>query len=243
MKKHFSGIQSQSNKVTVYWSDVTKSSDWSILYHEPKNLYQELHKNKTKEEDNFFFCPAVRSIHKNTYVIYCPQDSKYKVGKNGFEYLNKNNVGALMRQAQSLEGNPLFQLNYSWLFFAEESLEIKVTAPYMQKAPHLQYGAVMSGKYDIGKWFRNINLEFNIWEEDSIFELKEGEPIAYIEFLTDKKIEFKRFLTNQRLDNIVETCASSASWESKVPLSKRYKRFIDSGTRDIVLKEIKDNLV
>ena len=51
----------------------------------------------------------------------------------------------------------------SYIFFSEEDIEMTMTSPFFSDAPHLQYGSIVPGSFNISKWFRNVNLEFNIW--------------------------------------------------------------------------------
>lgn len=233
----------KSNILNIYWADVSNNNDWSILYPEPDNLYKTLLNKKESDYGTFFSCPSVLNIFQKTYVIRSPQSSHYRISNNEVDYVLTNNIGVILREQKSMINHHLIQLKYPWIFFAEESVEMKVTAPYIQYAPHLRYGATMAGKFDIGKWFRQLNIEFLLWENNNEFIMQEDEPIAYIEFLTDKKINLVRFNMTNRLHEICTTNASSSVWEKRVPLAKRYNRFLKSGLREIVLKEIKENIV
>ena len=56
--------------------------------------------------------------------------------------------------------------------------------------PHMQYGAVTPGQFNIGKWFRPIQTEINLWENINTFSINKDEPLAFINFLTSKKDKF-----------------------------------------------------
>ena len=73
--------------------------------------------------------------------------------------------------------------------------------------------------------------------------MTEHEHMVYFSFLTDDKVELKRFELNDTLRKISETCSSVTSWWSNVPLVNRYERFLKTKTNKLVMKEIKKQLV
>jgi hypothetical protein len=238
-------------KITVYYAspdNLQETQDWSILYKEPTSLNKYLSKNINKERSNdvqnrgFMSCTAYKGLTNNTYVIENPIDSSYTLDGN-MQSTSKNSLSALYKREPQLNNQILFEYNYPLIFFAEESLEMQFTAPYFLNAPHLKYGAVTPGQYNIGKWFRPIQTEINLWDNVKEFEIKKGEPLAFINFLTDKKIEFKMFEMTTDLAKIMNVCATASTWEVNVPLANRYKRFHESKMLNKTIKKIKENLV
>ena len=67
--------------------------------------------------------------------------------------------------------------------------------------------------------------------------------MAYVEFLTDKKVELVRFKLNLDLKTYLESTSSSSGWEKKIPLAERYERFKRTRMKDLIMKEIKNNIV
>ena len=102
----------------------------------------------------------------------------------------------------------------------------------------------MPGTFDIGQWFRPYTFETQMWQQKGEFAIDADEPIFYVEFLTDKKINLKRFKMNATLVSYQEHCSSSGKlWGLGTPLEKRYQRFKESKMRELILKEIKNNLI
>ncbi len=238
-------------KITVYYAspdNLQETQDWSILYKEPTSLNKYLSKNINKERSNdvqnrgFMSCTAYKGLTNNTYVIENPIDSSYTLDGN-MQSTSKNSLSALYKREPQLNNQILFEYNYPLIFFSEESLEMQFTAPYFLNAPHLKYGAVTPGQYNIGKWFRPIQTEINLWDNVKEFEIKKGEPLAFINFLTDKKIEFKMFEMTTDLAKIMNVCATASTWEVNVPLVNRYRRFHESKMLNKTIKKIKENLV
>jgi hypothetical protein len=107
----------------------------------------------------------------------------------------------------------------------------------------MRYGSIVPGQLDIGKWFRNITLEYNLWEGVDNFFIDKGEHLAYIEFDTNKKVELVRFKLNTELKTYLESTSSSSNWEPMVSIQERYERFKRTRMKDLVMKEIKANLL
>lgn len=236
-------------KTKIYWSPIFSSEDnidWNILYKEPENLHKRLIKNIDKtinKNDNLIFCPAVKNLTNNIFVLEAPLESSYEVKGQDIIHKSKNYIGTRKPHSNNFKDNYLFVLNISYIFFTEEDIDMTLTSPYFSNSPHLKFGSIVPGKFNISKWFRNFNLEINLWTDVKEFILKEGEDLAYVHFDSDKEIELIRFDMNDKLLNIMRACASSTSWERFVPFIKRYKRFKESLMNKKVIKEIKNNIV
>ena len=107
----------------------------------------------------------------------------------------------------------------------------------------MQYASIVPGKLNISRWFRPVMCEFNLWNKGRELVLKEGEPLAYINFQTNESVELVRFSMTDRLKAYALGGADAPKWEPFVPLAKRYKRFMQTRTNRLVLNEIQKNLV
>jgi hypothetical protein len=239
------------NSIKVYYAspdNLQETQDWSILYKEPKSLnsylLDNLNKNRNKDVNNraYMSCTAFQRMTGNTYVIENPMTSSYTFSDT-IESTSKNSLSILIKREPQLNNQILFEYDYPIIFFAEESLEIQYTPPYFLNAPHLQYGAVTPGQFNIGKWFRPIQTEINLWEDINTFSIRKDEPLAFINFLTDKKINFIKFHMSKELAKIMNVCSTGSVWEKNVPLVNRYKRFHESQMIEKTLKLIKSNIL
>lgn len=239
-----------SNTVNVYWSNVPDggSLDWSILFEEPVSLMHELslNKNRNNPDDNLLRCPAVTDLGKNLFIIKSPINSSasfiIKDGNVSSEMEGKDNKWVVNRPP-SLNNNLLASFSHPIVFFSEEDLDMMVSDPYFSNAQHKSWGSMVPGIYNCGSWFRPVHMEFNVWPGAKEVSLKEGEPIAYVKFFTEKNVVLKRFSMNKELESLANSCSSAGWWESKVPLSKRYSRFKNSQRDKFAIKNIKENLV
>lgn len=235
------------NELVVYWSPSNNNDDinWNILYEDPKNLYESLIKDSDRSNisDSFFLCPSFKNLTKNTFYIKNPILSGFTIQNNDIVVNTKTFIRSEVSHRPSIKNNLLLDYGISHYFFSEEEVEAIRTPPYFHNAQHLRYGAVVPGKWNCGLWFRPIRTEFNLWNGVNEMSIQENEPISYITFLTSKKVVLKRFMINKDLSNIALACSISSQWEPKVSLLKRYNRFKNSKTKNIVLQNIKNNLV
>ena len=227
-----------------YWS--YREDDWNILYNDLENLYSDLEKNKNKlvdKKNNLFLCPVVRNFTKNTFVIKNPIKSHIEIVDNKIIYKSINYIDSKIARPPSLDNNILVNYGISYIFFCEENLNMALTSPFFSNSQHLKYGSIVPGKFDISSWFRNINFEYNLWNNEKTLIIEKDEDIAYVNFETEKNVNLIRFNLSDKLNKYAASCGTSTRWETFVPLIDRYKRFLKSRTNKLVLKEIKKNLV
>ncbi len=241
-------------EVIVYWSpiwDDPSGTNWNLLYHEPEQLFKHFNKlrisnKKMNENSNMLGCPAISNKFRQTYLFKNSANSHVSIDNNTkVSYLLDTSIGAKIQREPSFDNNIILRYFLGWLFFTEEdSLEINITAPYFHKPKYLNYGSIIPGSFDIGKWFRPYNAEFNLWDGINEFKIDEDEPIFYIEFITDRPIILKRFINTDTINKLAWACADVSNTMGKFqPLKRRYEQFAASRNKEIVLKEIKNNLL
>lgn len=233
--------------MNIYWAPASKSvnNNWNILYESLESLYVDLSKMnavKCPPKNNFFKCPAFKNTSLSTFVIKNPIETEFVIhDPNNVQILSKNSISVNVRQEPSPLGNYLISYEIPYIFYSDEPVEMSISSPFFHKNSHTQYGNIIPGAFDISKWFRQTNIEFHMY--DNYMKIEEDEPIMYVHFNTNKTINLQRFSMSDKLYDISNTISNSSSWESGVPLLKRYKRFTSSKTDKIVMKEIKKNLV
>ena len=239
-----------NNTTNIYWSPAFVSSDntnWGILYPDPISLYDELRPKMSSSEanKNMFYCPAFKELTTKTFVLKNPMDASFYIDEsNQIRSENKNSVYGELSHPPSINDSILFAYGLKWIFFAEDDdIEITITSPYFDTPNHFMYGNIVPGKFSISNWFRPVNPEFNLKPKVRHLKIAKDEPILYVSFNTDKKINLIRFDMNTNLLSQWHTCATSSVWESWVPLAARYKRFKESRRKELILTEIKKNIV
>jgi hypothetical protein len=234
---------------TIYWAPCfsnKENMDWNILYYNPENIMDRLNKEKNmlKEDSSIFQCPSVTSLLKNTFALKNSLESSFSIVDNEVMSLSKTKVGGEIIREGSLKNQILFNYNLKWIFFAEsDDMNMRLTSPFFSQTQHLKYGSIVPGQINIGMWFRTINLEYNLWPGIKTFKVEENEDLAYVSFDSQKKINLVRFEMNDKLKSYSNSTSNASSWEPKVPLLKRYQRFKDTNMKELILKEIKNNIV
>jgi hypothetical protein len=244
-----------SKETTVYWApqvtwEVGGLGEWSMLYPEPTNLFNDLAKLRQPNAGTktFLSCPSSSKEFRNSFVFKNELDSHYAYDftddKQDLFPVSQTYLNAEVRRNPTISTGPLININLYYIFFAEESLTASFTPPMMHEPNYTKYGTVIPGKFDIGQWFRPYPLEMQMWHDKGELILKEDEPLFYVNFETDQKINLKRFKYNATLHSYADHCSNTAKvWGMGVPLEKRYQRFKQSKMREMVLKEIKQNLL
>ena len=212
---------------------------------------------------NMFRCPAVSNVTKNTFLLKNPVETHIQIDPVNWDkkapegltpeldnsrirILSKNWIQCDIVHQSNLSDCTLFAYGLRWIFFTEDdSMNMNLTSPWFTNSPHLKYGAVVPGQFDIGKWFRSIALEYNVWPNDSNNEFKilADEVVGSVSFDTPNDIELVRFEMSESLIKYSRATASSSSWYSNVPLLKRFKMFEEAKMKRLILKEIKKNIV
>lgn len=258
----------EKNIITVYWSCPTfnfREDSWNMLYSEPEPVMNYLLTKKRPIKDrrmSVLSCPASNDFFKNLYVFrstindsctwpegYLKAVSQEMAPKQMDDSLDLdpsygNKVTLVSPRPSSVEGHVDLLYNLSWIFFADEPLVARFTAPYYPPFTPMEGAILTSGQFDIGQWFRPWNLNYFVPYDTPGFEIKENDPLFYFHAFTDKRIVFKRFNCVQSLQTLYnEFVRSPGRYERFVPLAKRYELAKKTKTREIILKEIQNNLV
>ena len=233
-------------KTKIYWAPVfVGDTDWTILYEQPQTLFNVLQNEVNRDiprGDNVFLCPSFTNLVKRILPITFPFDTKY-IRKDQDVIPDSKHYLDITTRTSSFNNCINFTPHYRYIFFSEEDVNITLSSPYFSNSPHMKYGRVTPGSFNISKWFRSINFEIILWSESDKIEFKKGEYLAYVHFDTKNDIEFVQFTMNDELHNIQRVCGTSSTWASQESLCTRYDRFDKSNLNKIVMREIKKNIV
>ena len=248
----------KEDTINVYWAPFYKLNnslpfpvpDHNLHYKEPVNLYTELLKSKEKRSEvhSHFNCPAVTGRMKSTFVF---KNNFYTSFSYDFTDINNpvvtsnEGVHASFFKHSSIVGGASVTLDLMWIFFAEEPVDIHVNPPFYHSPTNLsKQGYVPSARMDPSKWFRPYSTELQFWGNKGDVVIQEDDPLFYLEVITNKKVNLQRFKMNDTLHSIASACVQSPHiYGARLPLVDRYKRFIETKTNAIVLKEIKKELL
>lgn len=241
--------------LVIYWAPEVISSNvdhpnWNMLYSEPTNLFTELMhlKSKTSGLTSFLVCPATTDRLKNMFIFKnsIPTSVTYKVLEDeSVEIIAEpHGVNVYSPRPSTLKGGAMLAVDLMYYFFCEESVLGFINAPMFHPPKYTNYGTIISGGFDLSKWFRPFSTELQMWSSSGIFKLEKDEPIFYLEIITDRPIILKRFTMTPLLNKYAKACVEHPSYFGRFkPLSQRYEQFLATRTNDLVLKEIKKNLL
>jgi hypothetical protein len=250
---------SQQSETVIYWAPIYQARDvydLNHLYPEPKSLYEELIAKKAPLKDNssdFLRCPATSDLLKTTFVVRAPVSSNVSLN---FETRRSKDVDdtAAYEHAYKIKFDFIHQptlLNHNLvdykhqiLFFAEdESMPTMLTPPYFDRVTSYEHGVIVPGQFDIAKWFRPMNMEFQLWPGVTTLNVPAGEALCYVHFRTNKKIVLKRFVVNREIEKVMVSIAKISPFKRFARLSERYRTFQQSKSKQRVLKLIQNQLI
>lgn len=241
--------------ITVYWCPNTSTdihpSDWSFLYPKPESLYSMVRSDRKDSAPNntLLSCPAFSNKTKKILVLKNPMSCSYEYDFT-FEHnlifrpTTEKFINASSVREKALNNGHSIVFDLSYLFFSDEPMDAYFTPPMFNKPKHMKQASLIPGEFDIGRWFRPCTFELQFWDNKGTFDLEENEPMAYIEFKTDRPVILKRFNINKALYGYAEACVEVTNLFGRgQSLLDRYNRFKNIGMREKILTEIKNNLV
>ena len=237
----------EKDTVIVYWAAKTipqRQTHAQLLWGPPVSV-SKLLPNGTGKPGNYRSCAALTPMLKNMYAFVHPLTHNARITGSHDTPLLEADLDIWVPQRNDPLKN-CFGLDYDfgWLFFCEESLEVKVTPPYFHKTSVSQTAYVASGQFDIGKWFRSVSLAYILWEGERSLSITAGEPALYIEFLTNKKVILQPFECTEEINSIAnQVVDASQLGMNKTSLQHRYDMFFRSNRHKRVMKLIKENLL
>lgn len=243
--------------INVYWSSYSNMFNFS----EPKPVIDIMLKNRrdTKEAHgdgkNILSCPASNDFFKNLFSInsvfpekvvwpegYLKKSSEFRENKHGDVFLKKhsNFFDFKLVRPSSMDGYIDIEYLTSAIFFADQPLMARFMAPNYPPTTPSPGALLTSGQFDIGQWFRPYNLNYFIPIDNTTFEIKDGDPLFYLQLLTDKKINFHKFKMTEEINKVK---SETVIWSDKtMSLPERYDFFNKGKNKDRLLEEINKNL-
>jgi len=247
---------SKKDTITVYWGPAERlpyGNRNSMLHRKPESLLSFIHGEKTPASQQQR-CPAMKARLDNVYVFKAAVDDEFDIDPNqikeykdqeeNFIYDTKSKAGVAHIRPTNLKGYYNISYLVTWLFFASEPVMVKFTAPYYPAFSPIEGALLATGEFDIGKWLRPVALDYHVPNDVNHFAVKEGDPLMFVEFMTDKKIEFKKITPDDLLHSYsAEHVKSPKMHGENLPLEKRYEIADEADMPKMILSHIEKNLV
>lgn len=254
----FNTKEKSSNKpLIVYWAIYSQNNTQfrqMLLDPKPTTLKSYIVKNKAKDPkvpktrfpvlgfNRYHMCSAFHELAENTFIVKAPFSARVDLEEDG-SVIDSYFSGWFIPRLSSLEDSLAIDFDMPYLFFAEESVNMKITPPYMTRTVQQDYGFPTAVKFNIAKWFRPLFLPYQLWSGVKALEIKENDPLVYINFETDRPIILKQFIMTDKILQLADACMSDKNTYPQQQLKQLYSRFKNSRTNEIVLNEIKNNLL
>tara|TARA_R110000868_G_C10686952_1_gene747962 strand:+ start:52 stop:792 length:741 start_codon:yes stop_codon:yes gene_type:complete len=240
-------------EIIVYWAPGLIQSRFHLNYKEPEPVIKELRQlghnliHPDNNASNFLKCPAVLNSTKNTFAIASPAGVRIKwdgsnisTPEHDQEFFDK-----WFFARDTSTGFLSFNL-CKYMFFTEEpSLIIKQKSAVYTNNDFTKKIGIIEGSFDIGQWVRALDIGL-YFKEPEIVNINIDDVLYYLEFITDKRIIFKKFYYTPALKEMYETCVSvrnTNKFPIKTYFEDMYLLFNQSKMKKRILKEIKDNLL
>lgn len=187
---------------------------------------------------NFLRCPAFVSSMQNTFIV-----------KSSFDYEIEWKNGRLSSTMydQSFFDDSIFvrdqfgkmvtYKNPKLVLFSDKPLIAQNLPPYYHNNS-IKKNFVLTGKYDIGKHYRPLELALLMLQEKLI--IKQYDALYYVKFETEEKLNFVPYFHDEYLDKLMLKAQLKRAHSLKLkPLSYWYEsNYIKS-----ILKRIKQNIL
>jgi hypothetical protein len=222
-----------------------------INYFDPKStlsLISEIDFVEKKSVTNFFMCPAFKDQTQNTFRLKFPFDYRLEFSDD-----NGGTVSSPMYDQKFFDSMvhvrsvplKMFSFNLPYIFIAEDDrTEIEATGCYFSDNDFVNKTRVIPGQFNIGKWYRPLDCAFMVKNNVSHIDINRGDDYAVVKFLTDKKINLKKFYVTDKISNLIREVTKAKDYKNKLkPLNWYYSLFQESKIKSIILKEINNNLM
>lgn len=244
--------------VTVYWAvhvhgigfnnDLSQKGFLSVHNQEIKT---------SAPKSGIRLCPAVKNALQNVYYFESPISDNFKIPLHQVEMINQipnsqiffldtpdSKFPISIPRTRESEDYYNYVYGISWFLFADQPVDLRFSSPYLPPSSPIKNAAVVPGQYNIGLWYRPINLELIAPKNSDVFAINQGDPLAYFEFMTDKKIIFKEYQLTELLLEMSQAGPETTAFTDKIKnLPYRYSLTKKSKFDEKVLFEIKNNVI
>lgn len=175
---------------------------------------------------SFWQCPSVTGVMRSTIVFRSPVDTAcdFATGE-----VTGEAAWAIGGHAPGMAGCGAAWVSFTGVIaVADTPMVGQWTSPWFHEVQHTRFGMIVPGQFDIGQWVRPMNFEFNTWAGISRIQLAKGEPIAYLQLMTDEPVQFKAFDMPAELLELSDELSNSARTDPRKTLAERYAKLANS---------------
>jgi len=239
-----------SKPIEVFWAPAPfKSTDqqFNFEYDAPVAVLNPFGKGQTNKE--ILACPAVRDTVRNLYAFKSPLGDRHKFPPGKLAELEEQaadntyfrgeggRISLIKIRRSGLHGYINLNYNISWVFHASEPLTMKTSAPHFPATTPAPGTYMVPGQLDVGRWFRQINLDYHVPVNAKEFYVQKNDPLMFMDFQTDRKIKFRRFIPTPELQQLALEFADSSVTHRRSSMAERYE-YARRSKMDLVAKKL-----
>lgn len=227
------------------WYTADEHARHELIYDEPDPLVRELLRDKdaTNIERNYMSCPAFLRSMTNLYVWRNPVDVNVRLQQDRFIPMDaESQIGAQFFSYAPSSRTIRKQIKYytDVIFFSADPVMISSFPAFMHHT-HLQTRVnYIPGGFDISKWFRPVEGQFELVSGFDELQFRRGDPLLYLKFETSEQIKLTRFKMTPEIYAVSRGCIRYKNYRPFQSLSKIYDVFCESNTDDALLNLIRD---
>ena len=192
---------------------------------------------------NVFKCYALQDHVKNTFIYRSPVSMKVTYTGDDRKYIisgvNVDNQEEFNLFIYNPDPENVYQLLIGFglnIISKEDSLPMSIHPANYHKTDISRF-PIITGSYDCGKWFRPTHLSI-LNPEEKDFEIKRGDPLFYVKFHTEDKIQLKRFKMNEEIFSHVESTVQVKKYLKSTKLNKLYRLYKESKLKPLLIRAV-----
>jgi hypothetical protein len=157
-------------------------------------------------------CPAVHEYFKNTFLIRSPVDIEFQhdLSTNTLRTTSKYVVSRPFKDRDILT----FPIRY--MFVSDSSVTFESIPAFMHNTEAQTKLRMIPGSFDIGKWIRPVDFTAQSLTSD-VIKIKQGDPLYYVRFMTDEKVELEHITDPARIEKIHKVMLQCTGYKFKCP--------------------------
>jgi len=242
-----------NDAIDIYWAPYSSfGPDLTSACIPIETLYDIASRNRVdgaKPNENFFNCPATADLFKHTLVVKNILNTKVRVQNGQVSPVDESEqqIKVEILRPPIIKDRIMLCYNHYVILYSSEPLTATLTPSTFERTVSSQYGVPMSGRYDIGRWFRPMGAEFMLWPNVDMLHVPAHDSLFYVSLNTPKPIQLKQFYVTPALKDtamgLVHNFSPDNPLKEFASLSSRYERFESMELNSHILQEIRSNLV
>lgn len=220
-----------NKNIDIFWTPWSWTEMWpKTAYFEPEPVIKSVLHSRGNDLE-YLKCPSFQNYYHNTFLIRCPvdltifiqtnPDGSKSIGLKEFDQqFFDTHIHPRFNQNST---NSMLSIDFLYLFYSEESVILEQSSAAMESTAFVKNTVQVPGEYDISKWIRAMGCAFEIIDDTKPIELKRGDPLYYVKFRTDKKVNLVRVDQSDTLEKLESSCSKLKKYVEKNSLEENYK--------------------